>query len=898
MRPLIKRKLFAGLVSAAGAAVLAMGSLTAGAFAAPNPGPPASENPNLGFANNPDGPQTANVPYVAWVGEHVRLVVCDPSINPDGFEKVQFANFAVEDWSGYKFQVPTPDGEAGNSLGQIFDPGPAAFFTSQEPAHERDGCVATDYKSLNPGLSRIRAVIRNEETGKIVFSHQFLVIWLTVNKPILSEAGTASSGTETFQSQLNGTGHGNLASFLGDPAGDGKFIPSPFSEPATGADKGLVQIKITGSFPVVTESPLSNILTNPSYTLPNDWATLAGKLSSSSEETEEPGTNTGLWDIHGTPTSEGNTSNTSSTSALFDTFSRTFGDTTSGKTATVGPFDPQAANETLLSDGLLNEYDAPMPAMRIDVAIAANKAGGLGGVGQLGEGTKANEANKARIYSRDFTGNPEAGNLYNPYYGAYIPATDRPGLNEVSGVTGSSPGGDFPGFLNKHSEPYTFWTSVKPGKAGSSHSTECLRRTNPQEGPTEYQTPSGPLTQTFYTDEHGEAYVNYTPGNQFFLENLPLLQEGEPEAPGKIIKNNDGGCDLKLLKGTVIGESSISAKALYPYEPVDYSAQTSEGPLTKTVMSEWEKEWFQFSKGPGANENTVKIIVAKAQDIDGHPFVGEAVCFVTPNGGTVSHFPGNTVNDAGNVLGFGAGNIVVGPSAIVFPAGKEGKLCETTNSNGLAAIEVTNSTLKHVDLNVEYVEENILRDHEVNFVTPAEEKAEKAAAEKAAKEAAEKTATEQAAAEKAANEAAEKTANEQRAKEVAEKKITETEATEKAATEKAANEAKVKAAEEQRAKEVEEAAKAAAKKASVTPAAVTTTTTTTSSTTSGATSLLTPAPALSLGTVSGSGTKSLTGAQKLAKALKACKKLPKSKRAACEAKAEKAYSAKNKKHKK
>ena len=49
-----------------------------------------------------------------------------------------------------------------------------------------------------------------------------------------------------------------------------------------------------------------------------------------------------------------------------------FGDLTSGITATTGPFDPQAANETLLSDGRLNADDAPMPAMRIDVSIAKN----------------------------------------------------------------------------------------------------------------------------------------------------------------------------------------------------------------------------------------------------------------------------------------------------------------------------------------------------------------------------------------------------------------------------------------------------------------------------------------------------------------------------------------------
>lgn len=882
MRPLLtKRKLTAGLVSAAGAAVLAMGSLTAGASAAPN-------------LDNPYGAQSTNVPYVAWVGEHVRLVACNAEFTEDvkleaAKKNVQsksilsyFANvnFAVEDWSGYQFQPPTPDGDAGSEIGQQFDPGPAAFFESSEG---RD-CIATDYKSLNPGLTRIRAVVKNDETGEVIFSHQFLVIWLTADKPTLSEAGETATGTETFQSQLNGTGQGNLSSFLGDKAGDGKFIPSPFSDPSGPTDKGLVQIKVTGKFPVITGTPLSNVLTNSSYTLPSDWATLAETLSSSQEETEPPGTNPKLWDIHGTP-SNGTTFNTSSTSALFGTFSRQGGSGfTSGATATVGPYDPQAAFETLLSDGELNADDAPMPALRIDVSIAGNKGGSdLGGVGQI------SSASKAMIYSHDFTGNSEEeGNLYNPYYGAYIPATDR-GTPESSGVTGPSPGGDFPGFLNNHSRPYTFWESVLSSNYRNSGSTGCLRREGAR--PSEYQTPGGPRTETFYTDERGEAYVTYTPGDGFYLENLPELHEGEAEAPGKIIKNGDGGCDLKLLKGSIIGESAISAKAVYPYEPVDYPAQGSENTLTKTVTSEWEKEWFQFSKGPGTNENTVKIIVAKAQDIDGKPFVDEAVCFVAPNGGTVSHFPGNTVHDVNGLLGFGKGATVeVGPSTIVHPAGKEGKLCETTNSNGLAAIEVTNSTLKHVDLNVEYVEENIIRDHEVNFVTEAEEKAEEAkeaeedaAAEKKIheEEAASQKAREEAAkaAEKAREEAAaaekaklaeevtkkEKTAEEAKTQEEAKNKANE----EAAAAEKKANE---EAAAVEKTKHEEEIAKLAK---------ITTT----------STALLTPAPALSSGGVS---TKPVTEAQKLAKALKACKKLPKKKRAACQAQAKKAHSAKNK----
>jgi hypothetical protein len=861
MRPLIKRKLTTALSAAVGAAVLAMGTLAAGALAAPNPGPPKTENP--------DGPQTANVPYVAWIGEHVRLVACDPSINSNDviglvrrkgeeiYDPIQFANFAVEDWSGYQFQPPTPDGDAGNSLGEIFDPGPSAFFASSEPAHEEDGCVATDYKSLNPGLSRIRVDVRNQETDEIVYSHQFLVIWLTVNKPTLSEAGTSGSDSETFQSELNGTGKANLANYLGDPSGNGEFTPSPFpgTWPTKGEDKGLVQIKVTGSFPVVKESPLSNILPGGTgseegkdvYTLPTDWVTLADTLASGSanegetEETEPPGSNPGLWDIHGTPGAAGEGEETavdslgdpsevctsgslgpdSSTdncngetgeSPLTSKFSRVFGDLTSGATATVGPFDPQAANETLLSDGRLNEYDAPMPAMRIDVSIAPNAGGSdLGGVGQI------SGASKAQIYSHDFTGATSPHNLYNPYYGEYIPATNRP-VSEASGIDGPSPGGDFPGFLNRHPEPYTFWESVRSAHDRTAESTGCLRRTDRE--PSDYQTPGGPLTETFYTDENGEAYVTYTPGDGFYLNHIPVFggAEGESEA-GTIIKNEDGGCDLKGLYEQIIGESSISATAVYPYEPVDYPSVKSAEPVVKKVRSLWEKEWFEFPKGPGKEEQNVRIIVAKAQDIDGYPFAWDTVCFHAEENSGVFPFTGSVV-DTKDQLKFGTGTVDLGGTEVVHPDGYEGLLCETTNKEGLAAIEVDNSSYSSVDLTATFIDEGIVRDHRIDFSTNEagvkEAKEKKEAEEKAAnekqeaKEAAEKKAAEEAAAEKTKNEVEEKAANEKRAKEVEEKKITEAESAEKSAAEKARHEAEEKAANEKRAKEVEEKAKAAA----------------------------------------------------------------------------------------
>lgn len=164
---------------------------------------------------------------------NVRLVACDPSIDaPNEGAGLQYATFSTEDWSGYQFQPPSPDGFSGNNLFEAFDAGPSAFFASSEPAHKGDGCVATVYKSLNPGLARIKVDVReSEDPGGTVFSYQFLVIWLTANKPVLHEASVSGDeGSEVFQGKLDKTGRANLAEFLGDPDGSGELIPSPSRE--------------------------------------------------------------------------------------------------------------------------------------------------------------------------------------------------------------------------------------------------------------------------------------------------------------------------------------------------------------------------------------------------------------------------------------------------------------------------------------------------------------------------------------------------------------------------------------------------------------------------------------------------------------------------------------------
>jgi len=753
MRPIKKRKLVAGFASVAGAAVLALGSLTAGAFAAPDPGPTPT-HPGIGEGETfTDGPQTANVPIVAWVGEQVRLVACDPSIFAEGtlFYGDENANYSVEEWTGDQFQKPEADGSnATNTFDGIFSPESSAFFFPTDPSHAYDGCVQADYKSVKPGLARIKLNVyaRNLETNKLelVYAKQFLVIWLTANKPTISEAGTEAKGSEVFQTQLNSEGQGNLASFLGDPEGNGIFKPSaPYQEEDT--DRGLIQVKVTGSFPV--EDPdMEAYLGGSSFELPSAWPHLATKLAESSETASDVAElpyakgvvskdhEANLWDIHGTPgrvngpeetavdslgdpeliCTSGNGSigfsatdncNGSTTGDPETTaFSRLFGDLTSGFTSTEGPYDPLAPNQTLLSDGALNENDAPMPALQIDVGIAENENNGtdLGGVGSLEEITKA------QVYSHDFTGNAyEDHNLYNPYYGAWIPATSRPvseasGVDGVEGIFGGKRGGDFTGFLNNPYEPYRFWTNVETTSSSVSRETDCLFRTygdvpatDPSEGDF-YRTPGGTTGETFYTDEEGELYLAYNPGDGFFFENLPNVQH-----------SSDNECDLQKLLGKELGHSAITAQPVYPYQGVSFSIEPSET-LTKEVISGWSKTLVDFPKSTeeGVDSDT-RIFLAQAKNIEGLGIEGEIICFNAQGAGEVAAFTGTIEGTDINLSG--------SRSVPTPPGVGVGDVCVETDENGNAAIEVTSTLPGPVDVGANFYNEGVKRDDLVEFAT-------------------------------------------------------------------------------------------------------------------------------------------------------------------------------------
>ena len=829
--------------SIAVAATLALG--VAGAAAAPNPGF-GTNFPVLAGVNNvsplftdvsavlpleqaEDGPQTANIPTLAWVGEDVRLVACDDAIaaNPLGLNSIdlQQANWSSGSgndlWTGDQAAAPAFDSTGANNL-DVLNTSSAFFFPPNGVDDQRKGCVSADISSVHAGLDEVSVNVTDEGIGgpvrgialdpQVVYSEQFIVIWMTANTPKITEASTTSlsypttagdNGTPSPTSQLTTVGLKNLGTFLGDGSTPGTFasldqwgqdkrydcggfiplIHDPDFECANdtpSTNNGLVQVRVTGQFPIEDQPPATTnadyfkTITgggNPTYiTLPNQYVALANLMAASS--TEYQGKDGGLWDIHGSPTNtlavqghagdgpgathypaglcqyDGTLFNQTtdvvddclSTGGAHPTgnpfaFSRVFGDVTSVG-FTIGPFDSQAPNATLLSDGTLNTDDAPMPALPVTVSIGKGGLGGLYGV------------SKWLIYSHDFDGSPASplslptptsaltstgtANLYNPYYQEYIPSTQRP-ISEASGITGvyngggaASSGDDFVGFSDGHTSPYTFWTALDGSTTDSKPvSNGCLEYDSTIDGGTDrdefnsqnpadatgivegttpvtqdghtfnvpdglfyYGTPYYPTSVVVYTDERGEAYVDYNPGTGWY---------------NSITADGNGACDLQGLYGKAIGTSSITATANYPYESVPYGPIGTSNTLVKTVDSEWSKTLTAYPKG-NLSGNDISVVVAHGQNVNGEPFSGEEVCVQAPANESVTFDDENPLTVTTPPIDT-TGSSQVGATALNNYA------CGITGTAGNVAFDVSGSNNPtNVDVQALFVAEHIYRD--------------------------------------------------------------------------------------------------------------------------------------------------------------------------------------------
>jgi hypothetical protein len=603
-------------------------------------------------------PQTTNIPYTAWAGTQLRLVKCSDALEGTKREGV-FAE--VESWSGDQNLRP-----------QVIDQS-IAFFRDDDGYGEDPGtrCVRFNVVSLGEGLARIKlkTFVKPDQTE--ILEHQFIAIWMRLGTPAIDEVGSADptggpAGSETE---------------VGDPLGDGSFVPS--------SNNGRVQVTVSGSFP----------FRGSTVTLPSGWPALAAALATDVDPTNE---NPAMrWDIHDdTLKTEGHVNGACGPSVLTidavdncrgggdrGPFSRVFGDLSF---PVVGPFDPLRIN-TLLSDGKLDAGDAPMPAARVDVKIAPNSgmSGDISGAGAL------EKADKTEVYSRDGNGTDSAHNLYAPFYKQWLPATaaDDPAASGTDWFLSNN----FPG---APSVKYDNWDTF-PLTTVIGTDTGCNRTVGfeDEEGDEPRQTPSGDQRVAVFTDEHGEAQVEFEPyAGGFYYDSVVGA-----------VHNDNRGCDLQDVR--TLGTASITAQAKYVGQPNDFPEPVS-APLVKTIGNEFDKSLAYYPKGAGTANANARILVAHGQDVDGSPFAGERVCFyVDDEADSYRLFSGMT--------GPADERFRVSTEQADTPSGLDPDVrCAYLDQYGNAALEVFNSDPQSINVIAEYIDEGLLRDRDLEFGTP------------------------------------------------------------------------------------------------------------------------------------------------------------------------------------
>src|SRR3954464_1874552 len=114
-------------------------------------------------------PQAANVPYLAWRGESVRLVTCDTATAPWSTDAsvTYTATWSIVDWSdtGAQPSVSAPS--------QVGTQGPNALYKNAHGAR-------IDSTSQRAGLALVHVDISDGSHN--VGSHDFLVGWLKLSK--------------------------------------------------------------------------------------------------------------------------------------------------------------------------------------------------------------------------------------------------------------------------------------------------------------------------------------------------------------------------------------------------------------------------------------------------------------------------------------------------------------------------------------------------------------------------------------------------------------------------------------------------------------------------------------------------------------------------------------------
>ena len=695
-------------------------------------------------------PIQTNIPYVAWIGEHVKVTACVPASQATSNGGIVYqATFTLLDWSGRSDWHQAASVAPNGILGLL----PVAEIVPADKTADGVGlvCFSQVWTSDKPGLAKFKVhldllpgrILTNDVAALSPASNpdfpagrdlDAYAIWMTFDRVDIAHADGSTGTKDVMAGGVPDCYDSKNVSMLSRIVRDDDVYLYNRA-----CNFNRIQAHVHGSFPMLQN--WQGKFANDLVKMPEDWplfaakfATLGVAFSSNSAQS---------WDIHDDNTdvtghyvgahpatvicptlpnywfptyvlvSTDSVENCNSLDPL-GAFTRVTDPTLATSTVagqTIGPYDPLVPDGTWLPDGKLDQFDAPMPAARLDFAITPNGGGihDLSGVGNLQQSLKADvyrRADPTDLITHKVV--PHPAPFYAPFYSQYIPATSRPGWN--SGITGSETiglnGAQF-GWLQ--TGLYDNWKKAA-SLAQTGGDSSCLWYFQDfqdlQQRPHDTvlrPLPQGDATVAVYTDEHGEAMINWQPGLGFYWDALGL-------------KNLNKGCDLKGID--VLGTADITATARYPYQPEQWSDPAVSGKVSFVVHSKFSKTLTVYPKGTGSDNNLARIVVAHAQDVDGSPFVNEVVCFMSSGlgmkrfGGSSTPLPGpdGIIGTADDVV------IDINVTPAVEALTSLGRLCSRTDKNGNAAIEVY-AAGGDVNVVADFASEGLLRGVTADFKT-------------------------------------------------------------------------------------------------------------------------------------------------------------------------------------
>jgi len=525
------------------------------------------------------------VPQVRWAGEKIVLEKNFGTSYEGNWVKFSLQNQSVGSLEGITGVSNYVDSQA--VWTRVDSKGFASvILTSSDEGVSQVTAALYNYKGSSPGTGI---------SGTLINQHYFTVYWLKLEKITLGDvAGKRALHNDGLWQLPSDVQPSNpwdpSGSYNGtvDPA-----IPDSPTQTLNVSQDALLRAKVWGWFtssnpstrPQRTVDPTDSTLNNPEtatltlpagrWILPDDWAALAGPNWQQSRL---------HWDIMCNP--DGSVGATDETG---DYLMPPLTGALVGASDVIGPFspglelmtpmgwqipnpgyDPQYRDDmnTVVPDGNLNAWDAPMPPAKVIFQIQP-AASTMGVAGYF------KPAEKEDIYYI-YIGTTQV--FTNPFYEEMIPA--HPAIPAFI----NNGGYDWNSFDESYG-PYEFWTFINQNSF-----TPLVPTSDPTNHPTVVEV---------YSDNHGEAMV-YLNGNW----NLDLTNWSAK-----------GYADVPI--NAVVGMTTVQATADYPYSRLHQAFQSNMDVKTWTwggqVLGTDQHTFGDGSMGP-ASAATRMVIAAGTWD--------------------------------------------------------------------------------------------------------------------------------------------------------------------------------------------------------------------------------------------------------------------------------------------